>query len=399
MFLFSFISVLFIIFALAMTVRALSTQKPELDLTETFKKSDSEQRLLEVEQDINNGLLTSADAEHVITEIKRQTNTDVNQNMPINSTAKHRPTIIGLSLFIPLFVALTYPLLGRYDLIINTPERINPNTAIAAEQIEQMVQGLEQRLNDNPDDLDGWLMFYRSNMALQRYDKAILSAKKLIEIEGETADSLLRHVDALAMKNNQQLTGEPSKIIEQVLTIEPDNTSAIWLAGMSARQEGDLQTTLDYWNRLLTALEPNSDELDQVQSMIKEIELQIDSANYPVAAGEIIISVDIDEELKTEIKDSAQLYIYARSQDDKSTPIAGLVSSVSDWPLMISMSSEHVLDQTLSITDFPNIQLIARISNEAQNKPMNGDLIGVRSIETKNTNAPIYLLINERINF
>ncbi|MEM7027672.1 MAG: c-type cytochrome biogenesis protein CcmI [Pseudomonadota bacterium] len=399
MFLFILISILFIAVALIISVRSLSRKENTAEIIKNTHENETQQRLLELKQDQDNGLLTAEDAKGAINDIKREP--DNNQKMKqinLNASLMHRSTIIGLTLFIPIFVFSLYMILGRYDLIVMTPEKSNPDIAVSPSQIEQMVLGLEQRLNENPEDIDGWLMFFRSNMNLQRYEKAVTAAKQLIELEGENANSLLRYADALALQNNQDLSGEPIKIIEKILQLEPDNTSAIWMAGLSARQQGNLQSALDYWRRLLPVLEIDSKEHIQMQTMIAELELQLNN-DSTTNISSIIISIDVSENLKPQIKESALLYIYARSEDGNSTSIAGLVSPISDWPLQLMISDEHVLNKELSLANFPKMQLIARISNEAQSKPVTGDLLGARSIVLEDITGPVYLFINDTINF
>ena len=51
--------------------------------------------------------------------------------------------------------------------------------------IEGMVQGLADRLQDNPDDLEGWLMLMRSYSVLGKPEKASASAgQALAAFEG-----------------------------------------------------------------------------------------------------------------------------------------------------------------------------------------------------------------------
>ena len=57
-----------------------------------------------------------------------------------------------------------------------------------------------------------------------------------------------RNADALAVKNGSTLDGEPTKLIERALRIDPDNIKALALAGTAAFNGGDFAGAVKHWD-------------------------------------------------------------------------------------------------------------------------------------------------------
>jgi len=401
MILFWLISLFLILFGLAICIRTVMlAKKPELDDMDATRQALLRQRLEELDTDLANGTITGPEAEQARIEIETDLNrTQADTNARVRSQLK-RLTTLGLTAFLPIFVLTIYAWLGRPDLVSQSADQLAQQPPVTPEQIEKMVAGLEQELQDNPDDVQGWQMFYRSNMVLERYEQALAAAQTLLQLEGETADSLLRLVDALAMSNDEKLAGKPAEYIKRILELEPDNASALWLAGMEARERGELKEALDYWERLLPRIEDGSEPKQQLRQMIAATRqtLGIDT-DVPVDpdAVNLTVNVYLAPDLSKEFADDAMLFVYARSEDGNSMPIAVIREPVSVFPVQVTLNNSNVMMPTRKLADFERVQLIARISNSGQAKPETGDLVGAVSNISPLLGTPIDLIIRDKI--
>ena len=402
MMLFWLIALLLIIVALVICIRSLllARQKDET-VTADDNAALLQQRLDELNSDLDNGVITPEEAENSRKEIQLAT-LGLQTSAPSRATTSskyNRVTALFLVTFVPVFVFLFYAYLGRPDLLTEAPTQASQQGPITAAQIEQMVAGLEQRLDENPEDVEGWQMLYRSYMVLERYEDALLAAEKLYELEGEKPEVLLRYVDALAMANDQQLTGKPTEIIERILEIEPDNASALWLAGMAARDRGELQQALQYWEGLLPRLEEGSQPKQQLQQMIGLVRQQMGNSltNLDPETVSITVNVYLAPGLQEAVKDEAALFIYVRSQDNNAVPIAMVKEPIIEFPVQVTLDNTDITSNLNKLGDFTQVQLIARVSNSGQVKPENGDLVGAVSNISPFMNSPVDLVIRDRI--
>lgn len=146
-------------------------------------------------------------------------------------------------------------------------------------QIEGMVQRLAQRLQENPDDADGWRMLVRSYETLGRFDEAVQAWERLFQLSPPDADQLTEYAVTLGMARGQRLAGEPEQILEAVLQREPNHVQALALAGSAAYERHDYERAIQRWQQLLRIAPPD----DEVRSRITA---QIDKARE-LAAREL----------------------------------------------------------------------------------------------------------------
>jgi len=105
-----------------------------------------------------------------------------------------RDSIVGGSLYLSL---------GNYQAISQSAEMaVDPDTIKLAE-INKMVDGLAEKMKNNPDDAQGWLMLGRSYKVLEQFPKAADAFANAYRLLGDQAEIMLLYADALAYANNK----------------------------------------------------------------------------------------------------------------------------------------------------------------------------------------------------
>ena len=371
-----------------------------------------QQRLNELESDIENGLLSVSDAENVKEEIKLAIlNQNKNKQPSPNKTDSTTSTIttVFLLFLIPAFVIGLYQHLGQPDLIAQTELLSDFNNAENPEQklasVEKMLTQLEQRLINQPDDIDGWLMLTNSYTALERYPDALKAVDNLYRLRGDDPTVMLRYADILSMVNGGILAGKPTELIHDALKIDPENPTGLWLAGLAANENGNIEEAVKYWQQLLPILEEGSEPQQQIKQYI-QMALQhtvdtndAESVQETSSTLDIALSIDVSlsEELINEANDDNTLFIYAKALSGPPMPIAIIRKKVSDLPLQAVLDDSQAMIPSNKLSDHEQVQLTARISKTGNAMPQLGDLIG--TIEKVNTrhDTPIKLVIDNII--
>jgi cytochrome c-type biogenesis protein CcmH len=114
-----------------------------------------------------------------------------------------------------------------------------------------MVEGLAARLKQQPDDAAGWAMLGRSYMAMDRPADALLAFQNVLRLKPNDAGALADLADTLAVTQGSKLDGEPTRLIEQALAIDPNHLKALALAGAAAYNRGDFKTAVRHWDRVV----------------------------------------------------------------------------------------------------------------------------------------------------
>jgi cytochrome c-type biogenesis protein CcmH len=220
-------------------------------------------QLTELEREQKEGSLADADFEQAKTELQRRLLEDVEDdtsNTP-DSHAPTRKTAIALIALIPILAVVGYSILGNPRAL--DPVQAAPQQQVTAEQINGMVAKLAERLQANPEDMQGWLMLARSYKTLGRYEEAIKAYERAEKAINESPELLASYAETIAMARGEGLQGKPMQLVEKALKIDPKHGHSLFLAGAAAMEAGNNKKGIAYWEALLPQVEPGS-EIDQM---------------------------------------------------------------------------------------------------------------------------------------
>ena len=166
---------------------------------------------------------------------------------------------IAVVSFLPGLALILYLMLGSpgySDLPLEDRLNVPPETL----PLVGLVVQLEQRLKDNPDDTDGWLMLARTRMALGEADRAedaLLNAMSLRQGE-QSADILVMLAESRLQQQDGLIVSGDETLINRALEINPNHPRGLYLRGLSLLQQGDKTKALVIWDGLHSAAEPDS---------------------------------------------------------------------------------------------------------------------------------------------
>ena len=369
------------------------------------------QKLKEINFDIENHLITKSEANNAIEEleyslIKDNKNTDILDSKLYFSNLESKKTIsIILLLVIPVFVISVYSFIGTPNsiekLILVSDLKNTRSDSEKLVSVEQMLKRVERRLLDDPNNSDDWLMLANSYVVLKRYPEAIRALENLYRLKGDDPSLLFRYADVLAMANSGIFAGKPSELIKKALQLDPQNTMGLWLAGLVAYEEGEVKKAINYWENVLPKLEIGSEEEKNIR---KYIQFAKENNNISIQNNGSITQEKIEYSLKlsielspnfTNINKNKAVFIYAKPiNSPNNMPIIVLRKTVADLPLLVEMNDSMSMLPSNKLSDYKSVQVLARISNSGNAKSEKGDLIGiVESMSTTSKNIT-KLIIN-----
>src|SRR3954463_6236465 len=150
---------------------------------------------------------------------------------------------------------------------------------------QTMVARLARRLEQNPDNLEGWLMLGRSYTQLQEFQLATRAFQRADRLAGgKSAEALIGQAEALARSDEAELDGRAGKLIEQALALDPNSGKALFFGAAVAMRKGELPLAKERFTKLL-ALDPPVNIKPLIQKQIDEIDQQMDGGGPRLAAG------------------------------------------------------------------------------------------------------------------
>jgi cytochrome c-type biogenesis protein CcmH len=368
-----------LVFVLATLVIALL--RPHRGSTElSTNKLLHESRLTELRRDVEDQVIAEAELATATEEIERALLDETGSASTPSDGPKDAAkwlTVAVILIVIPAITFVTYFRLGLPDVAIgNTPTQSEPD--ISQQQIDDMLASLQQRLVDNPHDPEGWLLLGRSFLALGRYQEAATALAKTHELVGDIPQVLLHYADALAMANGGRITDQARKLVLKTLEIEPDNITALWLAGLGARETGETTQALVYLRRarqLRAATGSPSEELDQA---IEEIQgSPVEPIQPQSTATSIEVSVQIAPQLISEVDAGATLFVFARTPNTGGPPLAVSRTVAGNLPLSVTLDETMAMAPMFKLQAGQTVTITARISKSGTPGAASGDLQGV----------------------
>ncbi len=282
--------ILFWILTLVMIAAALLLVAPTLLRRGRITASDqnrqnvaiARERMEELESEHAKGVLSQEEFDQAEEEVEQllllDLETPESASAAETSDFRHGPvTLVLLGIALPLVTLVLYLLLGSPQMLDSSA---SPATASSAghdsmpQTVEEMISRLKERLAQNPEEPNGWYLLGRSYMATSQYPLAVEAFEKLHRLVGDEPEVLLALADAVAMTQGGGLKGRPAELVRKVVELDPNNPTGLWLAGMVAETEGDLDGALRYWQKLEPMLKDEPESLQQLRAMISRAQQQ-----------------------------------------------------------------------------------------------------------------------------
>jgi len=235
-------------------------------------------QLRELEADLAAGKLAPEDYERSRAELEARVLEDVRGGEAPAAARRRSPlAAAAVALAVPVVALAVY-------LAVGTPGAIEARVhgeGVSAAQIEAMVERLAARLRENPDDADGWKLLGRSYAVLGRFGEAVDAYAKAAVRSPDDPQLLVDFADVLGMARGRSLQGEPAKLIERALQLDPNNLKGLALAGTAAFDGGEFDRAAAYWERMLPHVAADSEEAGLIRENVAAARARAAGAGAP----------------------------------------------------------------------------------------------------------------------
>jgi cytochrome c-type biogenesis protein CcmH len=279
--------------------------------------------------------------------------------------------LIAAALLVPFAI-------GLYARVTTWSDDPNANAALPA--VADMVTQLAERLQQNPNDVDGWRLLGQSYIAMGRYPEARGALREAWR-RTQVPDNELRIAlaEAEALNDRESLAGEAGALFAVVLETDPANQKALWYGGLAALMTQQPELARERWSRLL-ALDPPEQIAEILRKQVEALGGASSATETGVAdagpdASAVRLMIHVADDLQTQVPESASLFIFARSPDG-GPPVAVLRQPAAALPAEFELGDANAMIPGRSLRDFATLTIVARISRSGQPMEQPGDLFG-----------------------
>ena len=306
-----------------------------------------------------------------------------------------RVVAIGIGVLLAASTLLLYALVG-------TPQALDPAAVKAPETLGDAIAQLEDELQRNPDQAEGWRLLAQGYQRDEQNTKARDAYAKAVALAPADATILTEAAQARALADDTRLfDAQAVAMLQRALAADPAQQRARWFLGIAQRQAGENAAAAATWEPLLTQVDAPT-----AASLRKEIDAARQAAGLPVLAAPIaqvplqslVVNVSLDPEFASRVRvnGSAVVFVIARPVGGPPMPVAAEKHSVSELPFTANLDDRDSPMPTLKLSQMQEVELVARLSSggtaERQDDDVESKPVRVRLPASK----PVELVIGSR---
>jgi len=358
-------------------------------------------RLQELEDDFNQGVIGKDEFQSLKTELERRLLDDAAAGSEATAALTGKPSavvMVLLALSIPLVAWPVYQQTGAkadWD-ISQTLEQARQKTTAGEStelEVERLIVQLNQRLEQHPQHTDYLMLLGSTQMSLTNYAAATDVYRRLSDIYPKNPAVLAQYAQALYLSSDRTLTAKVRRLADKALAINPQQTTVLGMMGIASFEQGDFQQAINYWQRLLPMLGPVSPNRQMITAGINQakvllgesgVEVAVKSAADAQSTVSLQVRVAMGEGIN--VDKGASVYVYARAIAGPRMPLAVAKMKVADLPTTVTLDDSMAMAPSFKLSGFEQIELVARVSRNGIANRGPGDIEGL--FGPVNTAAP-----------
>lgn len=263
-----------------------------------------------------------------------------------------------------------------------------PGRVLAADRVQRMIDEMTERTRKDPKDSSAWALLANSYAMAGRLDDAVRAHERLSELLPNDPQVLTDHADVLAASKGRHFEGEPKRLLERALALDPKNVKALLLLGTEAFDRRDYATAIRHWQRA-RELAGDTELARQIDSGLAEARAfaarggasapaAVAAKPAPRATGrEITGRVTLDPTLAGKVSPDDTVFVFARPALGSRMPVALLRKRVRDLPLDFKLDDSMAMVPDVRLSALPTVVVGARVSKRGDAVPQSGDLQGM----------------------
>jgi len=352
-----------------------------------------EQRLVELQTDLDNQRIDSQNHSEAIIELKRRLLNELSPEKSLNSRGDNRIFALTGAAFLIALAGIFYAMTGSqqqiaawHDAMDNLADYgqravMQKGEPLTKNELQAFALALRTKLSQSGDDEVAWMLLGRVALMLNEFDMAKQSFDKTLKINPDNMQALISYSQVLLLEGSEENMTRAAGMLSKVLQAQPNNLDAISLLALIAFERKDWLQAKAAFEVLLASMDESDTRYAMINQRISEIDLQIAQQNVAtsgdqLAAQSIQVTVDIDSQLADKQPNNGILFVFAKAAKGSPMPLAVVKLTDYSFPITVELSDANAMMAGLNLSSASEIIISARISNDDSVMPSTGELEG-----------------------
>ncbi|WP_105213692.1 c-type cytochrome biogenesis protein CcmI [Pseudoalteromonas sp. T1lg22] len=347
-----------------------------------------EQRQQELADDLALGRISQTSFNESLLELKRRLLNELAPEQQLQSRGNNRILALTGASFLVLLSAVFYYFTGSQaqlqaweKAMVELPELgeravMGKGEPLDANERQALLLGLRTRLAKDGDDAVAWLMLGRVAMTLNDYEMAMQAFDKVLAMDPENISAKVSYAQSLLIKGDDMAMNQAAKLLSQVLQVQPQNIDAISMLALIAYERKDWAEAKSAFELILLTMNEQDSRYAMVSERIKEIDARLAQAQNSEPTHKVQVQVTLADDIADRIPLNAVLFVFAKAAEGPAMPLAVKRFEQFSLPMTVTLSEADAMMAQLSLQQFEQIQVIARISKDGDVAVELGELEG-----------------------
>ena len=306
-------------------------------------------QLTEIDNDLERGTINPDEAKAAKVEISRRilTASAELESAPNESQVIAKPLIsFSVVLFIPIFATGIYLYSGSPD-IPDMPLVSRLSLPTDQQDISLLVAKVEARLEENPQDGQGWEVIAPVYLRLGQPEKAIIAYNNIIRILGPSELRFANLGEAIVLANSGRVIPDAIVAFENALQINQNSTKSQFYLALEKSQSGKKDQAISSWKNLISNARGDEPWIDIAKQQLATLntDLAENTENLSIAPDLSNFNLDDIKNLDTEARNELILGMVNGLEERLRTE----GGSLEEWLQLIN--SQIVLGRTAKAQD------------------------------------------------
>ena len=366
-------------------------------------------RQQELEQEFKAGLFSEQEYQQALTELKLTAKDELvlakaEQGQTKEKLADRKLVMIAAVAMV-LISVIFYAIKGHYSQVGQWQETMDKLPELSSKIVEQSDQqvtmqelvqfalGLRTKLAQKEDPV-GWMLLGRVLMSMNDIDGGISAFEKSYAMNPRNPSNSLSYAQALQMKGEQWEIQRSLQLLQEVMSMQPQNDSAVILFGEGSMMLENYEVAKASFDIALQMLPESDPRYQAIQSRVAFLQQQLSTGSAVANELSLNIEVNLSDAVRAQLEKFNYLFVFAKSEQ-MPMPIAVKKLALTDFPVNVVLTDADLMLPDQSLANYESVNVFARLSIDEQAPSASGEWQGqVNAVSTRGQQV-IQLVIDE----
>ncbi|WP_158782528.1 c-type cytochrome biogenesis protein CcmI [Pantoea sp. BAV 3049] len=367
---------------------------------DALNKSFYHQRLQELEQDEEQGVV--GERPEMIRELQQTLLLDIPQE---EQSVEHS---ISRWVLLPGVLVIVLVSLGFYfktggfsqvmawqqvqnDLPALRAQVMDPNAKpLTMEELARLGLGIRTSLQNDPQNVNDWLMLGRIGMVLNNAATATQAFQHAMQLAPNNPEVKLSYADVLTRSQDPEDNRQAGIMLNQMLQTDGNNLRVLSLLAFNAFGQQHYAQAIDAWQKMLQLLPAGDRRAVMIQRSIEQAKTESGKQNSHLG-----LTVQLAPGAEKMLPADGVLYI---SVADGTSPVPVAVKKLplSHFPLSLTLDDSNAMMPERLLSAQHQVQVRVRISRDGSANPQSGDWFGLSAVTPFDGHQTLTVEINQQ---